>query len=189
MFSSGSVWQHLGTFFYWNIIASQCCASRWHTAKWTGRTMYPLHLEPPSHPSSCHPSGHHRAPSWTPCTTQQPPTSHLFYAWYVYMPMLFSQFVPPSPPLAVSASLFSVSLIAALQIRLISTIFLDSTYICALIYEICFSISDLLHSVWQTLGSSTSLQMTQFHSFIWLSNIPLYMCTTSSLSIQLSMDI
>ena len=63
------------------------------------------------------------------------------------MPMLFSQFVPPSPPLAVSASLFSVSLIAALQIRLISTIFLDSTYICALIYEICFSISDLLHSV------------------------------------------
>ena len=31
--------------------------------------------------------------------------------------------------------------------------------------------------------------MAQFHSFLWLSNIPLYMCTTSSLSILLSMDI
>ena len=40
-----------------------------------------------------------------------------------------------------------------------------------------------LHSVWQTLGPSTSLQITQFHSFLWLSNIPLYICTTSSLSI------
>ena len=28
--------------------------------------------------------------------------------------------------------------------------------------------SDLLHSVWQTLGPSRSLQMTQFHSFLWL---------------------
>ena len=28
-----------------------------------------------------------------------------------------------------------------------------------------------------------SLQMTQLHSFLWLSNIPLYICTTSSLSI------
>ena len=31
-----------------------------------------------------------------------------------------------------------------------------------LIYDICFSLTDLLHSVWQTLGSYTSLQMTQF---------------------------
>ena len=41
-----------------------------------------------------------------------------------------------------------------------------------LIYNICLSLSDLLRSVWQTLGSSTSLQMAQFHSFLWLSNIP-----------------
>ena len=31
-----------------------------------------------------------------------------------------------------------------------------------------------------------SLQMTQYRSFLWLSNIPLYICTTSSLSIPLS---
>ena len=37
---------------------------------------------------------------------------------------------------------------------------------------ICFSLSDLLHSVWQILVSSTSLQMTQLCSFSLLSNIP-----------------
>ena len=43
-----------------------------------------------------------------------------------------------------------------------------------LAYSICFSLSDLLHSVWQTLGPSSSLQITQFRFFLWLSNIPLY---------------
>ena len=42
----------------------------------------------------------------------------------------------------------------------------------ALIYDICFF--DLLHSVLQSLDSPTSLQMAPFHSFLWLSNIPLY---------------
>ena len=35
-----------------------------------------------------------------------------------------------------------------------------------LAYGICFSLSDLLHSVWQTLGPSTSLQITQFRFFL-----------------------
>ena len=54
-----------------------------------------------------------------------------------------------------------------------------------LAYGICFSLSGLLHSVWQTLGPSTSLQITPFRFFLWLSNIPLYICATSSLSIHL----
>ena len=33
-----------------------------------------------------------------------------------------------------------------------------------------FSLSDLWHAVWQTLGLSTSRPMTQFHSCLWLSN-------------------
>ena len=44
-------------------------------------------------------------------------------------------------------------------------------HIYVFIYDICFSLSDLLHSIWQTLGSSTILQMTQLHPFLWLSNI------------------
>ena len=39
-----------------------------------------------------------------------------------------------------------------------------------LTYNTCFSLSDLLHSLCQTLRTSTSLQMTQFHSFLWISN-------------------
>ena len=37
----------------------------------------------------------------------------------------------------------------------------------------------LLHSVQQALGSSTSLELTQMHSFLWLSNIPSCICTTN----------
>ena len=44
-----------------------------------------------------------------------------------------------------------------------------------------------IHSVWQTLCPSTSLQITQFHFFLWVSSIPLYICATSSLSIHLWM--
>ena len=60
-------------------------------------------------------------------------------------------------------------------------------HIYVLAYGICFSLSDLLHSVGQTLGPSISVQITQFHFFLWLSNIPLYICATS-LSSHLSMD-
>ena len=39
-------------------------------------------------------------------------------------------------------------------------------HIYVLPYAICFSLSDLLHFVWQTLGPSTSLQITQFRFFM-----------------------
>ena len=94
------------------------------------------------------------------------------------MLMLLFQLVPRLPSPSVPTSLFSS--------RIISTIFLDSIYI-ALIYNTCFSLSDLLHSVSEALGSFTSLQLTHMHSFLWLSNIPLYKCTTASLSIHLLM--
>ena len=41
----------------------------------------------------------------------------------------------------------------------------SGVHIYALTYNIWFSLSDLLHCVWQSLGPSTSLQMIQFHSF------------------------
>ena len=58
-----------------------------------------------------------------------------------------------------------------------------------LLLKLQISLFKKYKGLWQTLGSSTSLQITQFHSFSWLSNIPLYICTTSSLSTLLSMDI
>jgi len=48
------------------------------------------------------------------------------------------------------------------------------------IYSICFSLSDLLQSVLQALGSPTSLELTQICSFLWLSNIPLYGCAAAA---------
>ena len=56
-------------------------------------------------------------------------------------------------------------------------------------YDTCLSVSDLFQSVWSSLGPSTFLRMALFHSFLWLSNIPLYLSTTSSLSISLLVDI
>ena len=112
----------------------------------------------------------------------------------VYMSIPISQFIPtppPSPcfPPLVSIHLFSTSVTLLLPCKPVHLYHFSRFHIYALIYDICFSLSDLLHSVWQSLGPSTSLQMTQFHSFLWLSNIPLYICTTSSLSIPLSMGI
>ena len=58
-------------------------------------------------------------------------------------------------------------------------VFFFRFHIYVLAYSICFSLSDFLHSVWQCLGPSTSLQITQFRFFLWLSNIPLYICATN----------
>ena len=84
----------------------------------------------------------------------------------VYMSMPLSHFVPayPSPSLYPQVhSLVGLCLYSRLAPRFFMTFFffvLDSIYMLA--YSICFSLSDLLHSVWQTLGPSTSLQITQY---------------------------
>ena len=91
------------------------------------------------------------------------------------------------PPL-MSLRLFSTSVSLFLPCKPVHLYHFSRFHIHALIYVICFSLSDFLHSVWQSLDPSTSLQMTQFCSFLWLSNIPLYIYTTS-LSIRLLMGI
>ena len=112
----------------------------------------------------------------------------------VYMSIPISQFITPPPaphhfPPLLSICLFSTSVSLFLPCKPVHLYYFSRFHIYVLIYDICCPLSDLLHSVWQTLDPSTYLQMTQFRSFLWLSNIPLYMCTTSSLSICLSMGI
>ena len=41
-------------------------------------------------------------------------------------------------------------------------------------YDICLSVSDLLHSVWQSVGLSMLLQMALFCSFLWLSHYHIF---------------
>ena len=108
----------------------------------------------------------------------------------VYMSIPISQFIttPPPPyhfPPLVSICLFSASMSQFLPCKPVHLYDFSRFHRYALIYDICFSLSDLHHSVWQSLDPTTSLQMNQFHSFIWLSNILLYICTTASLSIHL----
>ena len=92
-----------------------------------------------------------------------------------------SQFIPPPPsPWYPYICSLRLCLYFCFVNKIVCTNFFRF-HIYALIYDICFS--DLLHSVWQTPGPSTSLQMIQFCSFLWLNNIPWYICTTSSLSI------
>ena len=91
----------------------------------------------------------------------------------VYMSIPISQFIPPPPPPGHfpplgSIHLFSISVSLFLPCKPVHLYHFSRFHIYELIYNICFTPSDLLHSVWQSLDPSTSLQMTQFHSFLWL---------------------
>ena len=90
----------------------------------------------------------------------------------VYMSTSIFQFIPQPPalhfPTLVSIGLFSTSVSLFLPCKPIHLYHFSRFHIYALIYDICFSLFDLLHSIWQSLGPSTSLQMTQFLSLLWL---------------------
>ena len=102
--------------------------------------------------------------------------------------MLPSRFIPPSPsPPCPQSILYICVSIPVLQIGSSVLFFLGSMYMRSYMMFV-FLFSDLLYFVWQTLYSSTSLQMTQLRSSLWLSDIPLYLCTTS-FSIHLSMAV
>ena len=87
----------------------------------------------------------------------------------VYMSIPISQFIPPHhfPPL-VSIRLFSISVSPFLPCKPVHLYHFSRFHIYVLIYDICFSLSDLLHSARQSLDPSMSQQMTKFHSFLWL---------------------
>ena len=91
---------------------------------------------------------------------------------YIYIPV--SQFILLSLPCCIHMSILYICISYTCPgNRYICTIF-SKFHEYGLIYVICSSLSDLPHSVWQTLGPSTPQQMTQFHSFLSLSNIPYY---------------
>ena len=98
------------------------------------------------------------------------PLAIYFTLGSVYVSVLLSHFVPAyssrSPCPHVHTLL--ICLYSSPSPRFIRTIFVFFRFhIYMLAYSICFSLSDLLHSVWQTLGPSTSLQITQFRFFLY----------------------
>ena len=137
--------------------------------------------------------GHHRALSRVPflCYIEG---SHQLFILYIVSLVYIRQSHSLNSSHSTSSPLASI-LLSSMFVSLFLLCKYDHLYhfsrfhIYALISSICVSLSDLLHSVRQSLGPSASLQMTEFHSFLWLSNIPLYICTTSCFSIPLLMDI
>ena len=96
-----------------------------------------------------------------------------FYTWCcIYVnPKSLSSSHPPFSLLC--QRLFSTSVSLFLPCKWVHLYhFFSRFHLYALICSISFSLSDFLLSVWQTLGSSALLQMIQFSSFLWLSNIP-----------------
>ena len=149
--------------------------------------LFPLAF--PFHPLYPTPLGGHKAPSWSPCAMRLLPTSYFtFGSVYVSMPLSHPVTSYPSPSPCPQIHSLCLGLYSCPASRFIRTVFFFRFHIYVLAYGICFSLSDFLHSVWQTLRPCTSLQITQFHFFLWLSSIPLYMCATYALSIHLSMD-
>ena len=93
---------------------------------------------------------------------QQVLISHQFYTHQCIhvnpnRPIHHTTTPPPRhfPPL-VSIRLFSTSVSLFLPCKPVHLYHFSTFHIYVLIYDICFSLSDLLHSVWQSLDPSTS---------------------------------
>ena len=71
---------------------------------------------------------------------------------------------PPLSPL-VSIHLFCISVSLCLFCKYDHLYHFSRFHIYALTHDVHFSFSNLLHSVWHSLGPSMSLQMIQFRSF------------------------
>ena len=127
----------------WRMIALQCCVA-----------VQPCEpaISPPSWPSfpalPVHPLGHHRAWRWALCYASVPCASYPFYTWIyvIYVYAAFSIFQHP-PSLTVSRSLFSMSESLSWLWKNVHQYHLSRVLMYVLIYGICFSLSDLLHSV------------------------------------------
>ena len=97
------------------------------------------------------------------------PLANYFMFSSVFMLMLLS-FHPsfPLPPPCPQVHSLCLCLYSCPATRFISTIFFLRFRIYVLAYCICFSLSDLLHSVWQTISPPTSLEITQFLFYGWV---------------------
>ena len=83
--------------------------------------------------------------------------------------VIVSQFIPLLPP--GSTCSFPVSSSLFLSCKYVHLYHFSRSHTYLSIYDMCFSLSDLLYSVWQTRPIDLCLQKTQYHSFLLVSNI------------------
>ena len=139
--------QWLFFFLNWRRTALQHCVGFCPTTTWISRKytriLSLLNLPLTQHPT---PLGCHRALGWALCVIRQLPTSYVLY-YSVYMSMLLSPLAPSTPSPAVSTSLLSMSASLFLPCKQVHQYHFSRLHLYVLIYDICFSLSDLLHSV------------------------------------------
>ena len=128
---------------------------------------YPHPLASPSHPPYPTPLGGHKAPELISLCYAMLPTSYFTFG-SVYMSVPLSQFVPAYTPPSLCPQVHSLHLCLYFcpAPRFFRTIFLKYIFhIYVLAYGICFSASDLLHSVWT---DSRSIHLTTNNSVLFL---------------------
>ena len=98
----------------------------------------------------------------------------------VYASMVLFLFISPSPssPPPLSISLFTMSVSPLLLCKQIHQYHPSRFHVYVLIYNICLYISDLTSLCKEAPDSSTSLELTQMCSFLWLNNMQLHIHTT-----------
>ena len=127
---------------------------------------------PVPHPT---PLGCHRAPGWGPRVMQQLPPALYVTRCGVCVGAALNSSRPLLPLLHPRLCSPCVCFYFSSTHRFISTILLDSTYIYIYIHINIRCLFFWLTSLCiRDLSSSTSLAQTQIHSFLWLSDIPLF---------------
>ena len=132
-------------FLFWRIIAFQHCVSFCCMMNWSATC---IQTSPPF---------------WTSLPPLEAITEHraelpVLYAWsWTHVnPSLPLHHPPlPAPCSQVRSDICIATFLPCKEVHLYR---FSRFHILVLIYDICFSLSDLLHSVWQTLGPPASLQ-------------------------------
>ena len=136
--------------FYFLIGGKRLCNVVLVSASQQHKSAITIHISAPSCSSllrPSHPSKLSQSSRLGPCVMQQLLTSHLFYPWQcIYVSAALS--IRPSPSLpAASTCLFSSSALPFLPCKEVHQYYFSRFHIYVLIHSICFSLSDLLHSV------------------------------------------
>ena len=131
------------------------------------------HTHPLPHEAPPHPLGCHRASGCAPCATQRLPISLVVHVvTCVSQGCSLNSSHPLLPPLCPQACSLCLRLYSCPANRFTSTIFLNS-YIYALIHNIF----PWLTSLCITGSRFIHLTRTDSNSFLFMTNIPLYICT------------
>ena len=184
-----------GNFFltsYWSIIALQWCVSLCFITKWISYTYTYIPISPPSSVSLPPSLSHHSR--WSQSTK----LISLCYVAASHGLSILHLVVYICQCYSLTSSQLTLPACRVLKSILYICIFIPVLPLVSsepfFIPYICTSIRYLFFSFWLTslcMTDSRSIHLTtitQFRFFLWLSNIPLYICATSSLSIQLLMD-